>query len=362
MISALKRLVRWILRTTLLAVGPIAAVVVGLYIYMSSGRYVTTENAYVKTELITVTAEVSGRVVEVMIADNQRVARGDVLFRIDPGRFEVERNRLAAELAAARSRVEALRARYRTKLAELAAAESDLGFLKDELGRSERLRSNGTIAETRLLEVRREVARAVTAIQVTREEITEALVGLGGDPDLPADRHPDVLRATAALHRAELDLASTVVRAPANAVAANVRLQAGEFVTAATPVLSLVSTEGHWVEANLKETDLTNLLVGQEAVLTIDAYPDVEWKATVASLSPATGAEYALLPPQNASGNWVKVVQRVPVRLQIEMPEGAPPLRAGMSVAVSIDTKWERPLPEVLSKARAWILTEARKR
>lgn len=346
----------------LLAVGPVAAAVVGLYIYVSSGRYVTTENAYVKAQLITVTAEISGLVTEVMVTDNQRVSRGDVLFRIDPGRFAVERDRLAAELAAARSRFAALRAQYRTKLAELAAAERDLDFLTDELERSERLISNGTIAQTRLLAVRRQVAKGETAIQVIREEIAEALVALGGDADLPADGHPDVLRAQAALNRAELDLASTTVRAPADAVTANVHLQPGEFVTAAAPILSLVSTEGYWVEANLKETDLTHLTEGQAASLTIDAYPDVEWQARVASLSPATGAEYALLPPQNASGNWVKVVQRVPVRLAIEVPDGAPPLRAGMSVSVSIDTKWERPLPEVLSKARAWILTEANKR
>ena len=358
----IKRFLRWILRTTFLAVGPVAAAVVGLYFYMSSGRYVTTENAYVKAELITVTSEVSGRVTEVAIGDNQPVKRGDVLFRIDPSRFEVERDRLAAELTAARARVETIRARYRTKLAELAAAESDLTFLKDELERSERLRSNGTISQFRLLEVRREASKAETAIQVIREQITEALVGLGGNPSLPTDNHSAVLRAKADLQRAELDLAATVVRAPADAVTANLRLQAGEYVSDETPILSLVSTERYWIEANLKETDLTHLEVGQGAVLTVDAYPDVEWRASVASLSPATGAEYALLPPQNASGNWVKVVQRVPVRLSIEAPEGAPPLRAGMSVAVSIDTKWERPLPEVLNKARAWILTEAKNR
>ena len=362
MIRALKRLIRWSLRTALLVVGPVVALVLGLYLYMSSGRYVTTENAYVKAELITVTAEVSGRVTEVLVADNQKVARGDLLFRIDPGRFEVERDRLAAELAGARSRFAALRARYRTKLAELAAAERDLGFLSEDLERSERLRSNGTIAQTRLLAVRREVAKAETAIAVIREEVAEALVALGGDADLSADRHPDVLRAQAALDRANLDLAATIVRAPADAVTANVRLQAGEFVAAATPVLSLVSSQGYWVEANLKETDLTHLSEGQSARLTVDAYPDVEWRAKVASLAPATGAEYALLPPQNASGNWVKVVQRIPVRLEIQMPDGAPPLRAGMSVAVSIDTRWERPLPEVLSKARAWIRPEAEPR
>ena len=354
----IKRILRWVFRCVLLIGGPAVAAVIGLTIYMSSGRYVTTENAYVKAELITVTSEVSGRVTAVEIADNQIVSKGDVLFRIDPSRFEVERDRLIAELTAARVRVAAFKARHRTKLAELAAAKSDLTFLQDELTRSERLRTNGTISQFRLLEVRREVAKAEAAIQVIREEITEALVALGGQPDMDADKHSDVLRARAALDRAELDLAATVVRAPANAITANVRLQPGEYVSDGSAVLSLVSVDGYWVEANLKETDLTHLTVGQTALLTVDAYPDLEWRASVASLSPATGAEYALLPPQNASGNWVKVVQRIPVRLKIDVPDGAPALRAGMSVSVSIDTKWERPLPEVLSKARAWILPE----
>ena len=354
--KALRKLFRWLVRSILLIAGAVAAGLVGLYIYMSSGRYVTTENAYVKAELITITSEVSGRVTEVLVGDNQVVEKGDVLFRIDPKRFEVERDRRSAELAVARQQVETLRARYRTKLAELAAAESDLSFLKDELERSERLRASGTISQFRLLEVRREAAKAETSIQVIREEISEALVALAGDPKMNADDHPDVVRAKAALDEAEIELAATVVRAPARAVTANLRLQAGEYVAEETPILSLVSRDGYWVEANLKETDLTHLVVGQDAILTVDAYPDVEWRATVASLSPATGAEYALLPPQNASGNWVKVVQRVPVRLAIELPDGAPPLRAGMSVAVSIDTEHERPLPEVLSKARAWIM------
>lgn len=352
------RTIRWVLRTSLLILGPVAALIFGLYFYMSSGRYVSTENAYIKAELITVTPEVSGRVTEVMVTDNEPVQKGDVLFRIDPRRFEVERDRKAADLAIARQEVEKLRARYRTKKAEFAAAESDLVFLKDELERSERLRENGTISKFRLLEVRREVSKAEQAAAVIREAMSEALVALGGDPDMDADEHPDVISATAALAEADIELESATVRAPADATTANLNLQVGEYVTARTPVMSLVAANGYWVQANLKETDLTHLRVGQQATLTVDAYPDVEWPARVVSLSPATGAEYALLPPQNASGNWVKVVQRVPARLEIVTPEGAPPLRAGMSVAVSIDTHFERPLPDVLSKARAFILPE----
>ena len=347
---------RWLFRVTLLIAGPIAIAIGGLYFYMSSGRYVTTENAYVKADLIIITAEVPGRVTEVAVKNNQLVQPGDVLFRLESERFEVERDRRAAELGAARQRVVALKARHRTKLAELAAAESDAKFLQDELDRSERLRSKGTISEFRVLEVRRDTAKAKTQIDVIRQEIAEGLSELGGDPDMPSDNHPDVLRAKAELMQAELDLAATTVRAQQAAITANLTLQIGEYVDTGDPVLSLVGTGQVWVEANLKETDLTHLDIGQLATLRIDAYPDLTWDGVVASVSPATGAEYALLPPQNASGNWVKVVQRIPVRLQIIPQEGAPPLRAGMSVAVSIDTKHERPLPDVLNQARAWIL------
>ncbi|MFK7943477.1 MAG: HlyD family secretion protein [Paracoccaceae bacterium] len=349
------RLLRWVLRTVLLVGGPIVIALAGLTVYLSTGRYVTTENAYVKSELIIITAEVSGRIVEVGVGNNARVSEGDLLFRIDPQRFEIERDRLRAELGAARQRVQALKARHRTKLAELSSAEQDAAFMQGELERFEKLRKGKTIAESRLVEIRREATSTASRADVIREEIIEGLTELGGDPDLPADKHPDVLRAQAALQRAEVDLAATTVRAPQDAITANLTLQNGEFVEEADAVMSLVAATGFWVEANLKETDLTHLEEGQRATLRIDAYPDLEWTASVSSLSPATGAEYAVLPPQNASGNWVKVVQRVPVRLALDMPQSAPTLRAGMSVAVSIDTEFERPMPEVLSQARAWI-------
>jgi membrane fusion protein (multidrug efflux system) len=340
----------------LLLIGPVAIAMAGAWLWMSSGRYVDIDNAYVKADLIVVSAEVSGQVVEVAVADNSPVAAGDVLFRIDPKRFEVARLRAEAELGMARRKVEALKAHYRTKVAELEAAIRDAEFMRTELDRSRRLRQGGAIAEARLLEDQRLAAQAENKIAVAREWITEVLAELGGDAELPPDEHPDVRRALSELRQAEIDLASTTVLAPSDGVAANVKLQAGEYVEEGDAVLSLVSAGGFWVEANVKETDLTHLAAGQPAELVVDAYPDVTWTGRVASLAPATGAEYALLPPQNASGNWIKVVQRVPVRLEIVPREGAPELRAGMSVAVSIDTGYERPLPELVASARAWIM------
>ncbi|MGD1924198.1 MAG: HlyD family secretion protein [Paracoccaceae bacterium] len=354
----LARLLKRLLRISLLILGPVAIAIAGAWFYISSGRYVTTENAYVKSELIFVTAEISGRVTDVAVLDNQAVAPGDLLFRIDRGRKEVEREMKSAELSAARQRVSALKARYRTKLAEYDAAEADLDFLREELERSERLRKGGTISQIRLIEVRRETVRAESALSVLREEAEEVLAELNGNAELPIDTHPDVMRAKAEVDEADLNLRLTEVRAPSAGVIANLRLQVGEYVSEGDPVMSLVADRGYWVEANLKETDLTHLRIGQQADLAIDAYPGVAWTAEVETMSPATGAEYALLPPQNASGNWVKVVQRVPVRLRILAQDGAPPLRSGMSVAVSIDTEFERPLPDVVAKAKAWILPE----
>ena len=357
MFGAMRRLFRWLFRTALLIAGPVVLLVAGAYFYAISGRYVTTENAYVKSDLIIIAPEVSGRVTEVLIDDNQRVAPGDVLFRIESERFQIERTRRKAQLETARQNVLRLKARHKTREAELAAAIAEAEFELDELARTERLRKNGTISQFKYLEVQRTSDRAARRIAVLRQLIDESLVELGGDPDMNADEHPDVLQALAELRESEIDLASTTVRAPSHAITANVRLQPGEYVETGDPVLSLVGTDTAWVIANLKETDLTHLEIGQIAELHVDAYPDFTWRASIVSLSPATGSEYALLPPQNASGNWVKVVQRIPVRLEIQPQEGVPELRAGMSVAVSVDTGYERPLPDVLNKARAWIHT-----
>ncbi len=346
-------------RVALLAVMlavPVALATGGLWFYMSTGRYVTSENAYVKAGLIVVSPEVGGHVTEVAVRDNQRVKAGDVLFRIDPRRYQVAKAQAEAGLAAARQAVEALKAHYRTRQAELDAATRDAEFMRGELARTERLRAGGTVPETQLSADQRLAAQAENKISVARQEIAEVLAELAGDPELPTERHPGVQRALAELQRAELDLAATTVRAPADAITANVRLQSGEYVGDGEAVLSLVSTDRYWVEANLKETELNHLTEGQVVELRVDAYPSVVWTGRVVSLAPATGAEYALLPPQNASGNWVKVVQRVPVRVEIDPQEGVPPLRAGMSVAVSIDTGYERPLPELVTAARAWIL------
>lgn len=191
------------------------------------------------------------------------------------------------------------------------------------------------------------------------QRIARSLAALGGDPDLPVEKHPPFRRALVSREQAAVDLARTVVSAPATGVVSNMKLQVGEYVKEGTAVFSLIETAPMWVEANLKETELTNVKLGQAATVVVDAYPDHEWRAVVASIAPATGAEFALLPPQNATGNWVKVVQRLPVSLSIERTGDEPVLRAGMTVSVSIDTENVRGFPKFMPEAVAnWRLPD----
>jgi membrane fusion protein (multidrug efflux system) len=189
---------------------------------------------------------------------------------------------------------------------------------------------------------------AADRVSTAREKLQRVLAALNGDPQLPTESHPMVRERTAARERAALDLARTTVRAPVDGVVVNMRLQQGELIRAATPLFSLVVLSRPWVEANYKETELTHVKVGQKATVVLDTYPDETWEALVESVSPATGAEFAILPPQNASGNWVKVVQRLPVKLRLLPHVGESPLRAGMTATVKIDTGRQRDLTSIL--------------
>jgi membrane fusion protein (multidrug efflux system) len=191
------------------------------------------------------------------------------------------------------------------------------------------------------------------------QRIARSIAALGGDPNLPVEEHPRFRRAMAIRDQAAVDLERTVIKAPASGVISNMKLQVGEYVKEGSAIFSLIETSPMWVEANLKETELTNVSPGQPATLVVDAYPDHQWQAFVDTIAPATGAEFALLPPQNATGNWVKVVQRVPVLLRIERTVEEPMLRAGMTVMVSIDTGKARGLPSLVPEAFAnWGLPE----
>ncbi len=341
---------------TLLSVaGPAALAVAGAYYYVTGGRYASTENAYVKSEMIAISPDVSARVVHVAVGENDRLDAGQLLFRLDGEPFRIALASAEARRDAVRQEIEALRASHRQKKAEYRLAESDVEYFRRQFGRQKQLIAKGIVSQSKFDEARRYLMTARERLIAIQMDIGRILAQLDGSPDLPVDDHPRVREAMAARDQAALDLRHVRVFAPAAGQVTNFDLQPGEYVKAGEPVFSIVRTDYVWIRANFKETDLTHLRVGQEAEVRIDAYPDRVRRAVVASISPATGAEFALLPPQNALGNWVKVVQRLPVRLELTGAAADPPLRAGMSVIVDIDTGYERTLPGFVNTALAWI-------
>jgi membrane fusion protein (multidrug efflux system) len=339
-----------LLRPLLLVLLPAAAVLVGLYVYARGGREVETENAYVKANVVAVSSEVSGRVLEVSVHDNQAVAAGAALFRLDPTPFELAVAKATAQMEVVRTDVQQLRAEYRATLQEAVEAEDRIAFLSRQLERQERLKEQGMSRADVYDEAKHNLHVAQSRLKSIHESTNRALAGLLGDPQLPAERHPRYLEAKAARDAAAVDLARTHVRAPTGGVVSNMKLQVGEHVEKGASVFSLIQSGPVWVEANFKETQLTFMRPGQLAHVVADAYPDIEWEASVSAIAPATGAEFAILPPQNATGNWVKVVQRIPVLLVVKQPAGQPQLRAGMTVTVTIDTGHERGLPRPVQR------------
>jgi membrane fusion protein (multidrug efflux system) len=343
---------RRLLRLMLLVVVPMTAVLTGLYLYARGGRDVETENAYVKQNMSAVSAEVSGRVAEVMVRDDQQVEAGALLFRIDPVPFEIAVAKARAQLDVVRTDMQSLRAEYRATLLEASSAQERIEFLARQLERQELLKEKGMSRADIYDEARHNLEEARSRLQTIHESTNRVLASLAGDPQLPAERHPRFLEAKAAYDAAAVDLARTVVKAPTAGVVSNMKLQAGEHVEKGAAVFSLIQSGPVWIEANFKETQLTHLRPGQRAIVVADAFPDIEWPAKVAAIAPATGAEFAILPPQNATGNWVKVVQRVTVQVQVEQPPGQQMLRAGMTVSVTVDTGRERGLPRVVQR---WV-------
>ena len=333
-----------VIRVLLLVAVPFLFVLIGGAVWLHGGRTVGTEDAYVKADLAQIASEVPGRVVEVLLRDHEVVKPGMPLVKLDPEPFQLALDKAEAELDNARSTVETARAQWRETQSELREAESRADYLMREAARQRMLAASGTAAITKLDEAQNAAIVGRDRVAVVRHRLARMLAALAGDPESPIDDHPLVREKLAERDRAALDLQRTTIRAPIDGTAVNVKLQPGEQVRAATPLFVLVSNARPWVEANMKETDLTHVKTGQQARVVLDIYPDIAWTAEVESISPATGAEFAILPPQNASGNWVKVVQRLPVRVRLVPHSGEPPLRAGMTATVTIDINRQRTL------------------
>jgi membrane fusion protein (multidrug efflux system) len=338
------------LRRVLLVLGPAVVLAGSLYAYMAGGRYVSTDNAYVHAGKLTVATDVSGIVANVAVHESEAVEKGQVLFTLDQEPFRIALAGAEANLGAVRNQIVTQQATYRQKLAQIEQAKTDIGFYETNAQRQQDLLKRGVAAQATFDQAKRDLDTARERLLVAQQDAEAALAQLGGRIDAPIEQNANFMAAQAQVDKARRDLNRTTVVAPMSGIVTNVdALLPGEYLPAAQPAFSLVSTSDVWVEANPKESDLTNLKPGDAATVSIDAYPGREWHATVASLAPATGAEFSVLPAQNATGNWVKVVQRVPIRLKIEMPEGAPPLRTGMSAYVEIDTGHHRQLADLFS-------------
>ena len=331
---------------------PVIVCGIGAYFYITGGRYVSTENAYVKVDMVAVSPQISGRVKAVPVSTNDRVRKDQILFRLDQAPFQIALQHAQAQLDSVGNELRALQAQYREKQGDLASAREDVTYYQKQFKRQSDLAKRKAVSQALYDEARHKLNQARQQVETLQQELGRLKAQLNGDPTGPVESHPRYHEALAQVEQAKLDLAHTVVRAPADGIAGKVKILAGDYVSEGEPAVSVVEDTHVWVEANLKETQLTHLAVGQEATLSVDAYPGRVWHARVTSVSPATGAEYSLLPPQNASGNWVKVVQRVPVRLHITDKSG-PPLRAGMSVVVDIDTGWHRTLGGLFNSAVA---------
>jgi membrane fusion protein, multidrug efflux system len=351
-----QRSLRQRLRLPLMLAGPLVVLVAAGYWYLTGGRYVSTDDAYVQAARVAISTDISGRVVGIDVHDNDRVTAGQVLFRIDQRPFQIAVEEAQAQLATVRFQIHALKATYHQKRADARATEATVAYQQHEFERQQRLLASGTTSQQQFDQARQAYETGRQQLESKQQDVAVALANIGGDPNLPLEQHPMVQHAQAALDRAELNLSYTVIRAPENGIVTKVeQLQVGGYVTAAMPLFSLMSMDRVWVEANFKETELTHMRPGQTATVEIDTYPDVLFPAKIESLSPGTGLTFSLLPAENATGNWVKVVQRLPVRLNIDHLDANTPLHAGLSATVEVDTKHRRPWLDRVERLFGWL-------
>jgi len=326
-------------RRTLLILGPALLAIIFIVLYLTSGRYYATDDAYIQAGKVDISSNVSGRILEILVKDNKKVKKGDILFIIDPEPFTLEVAEAKAKVTLAKLKIMALEASLLQYQAEEESARQDLSYLKREYERQQTLQIKNLISKTQFDKARNDYEIANSRLKAMTAQTTNILASLGGKANSPIELHPEVLQAQAALDKAELNLSYTKIPASIDGTVTQVeQVQVGTYINAGAPLFALLSSDNIWIEANFKENDLTYIRPGQTVTFTIDSYPDENFTAVVDSIRPGTGSAFSLLPPENASGNWVKVVQRLAIRIKIDSKKIQVPLAAGLSVNVTIDT------------------------
>jgi membrane fusion protein, multidrug efflux system len=337
---------RW--RRPLLILGPVVLVVGALCLYLTTGRYVMEEDAYVRAVNVSVSPQVSGQVVAIAARSNTTLKKNEPLFNLDPEPYRIALANAEAQLGIARDQANTLIETYRSRLKQIDEAKATADYAQITFERQQHLYETSAAPRATLDAAIRDLQTAKANLAGLQREAAAALAQLDGNSDMPVDQQPSVEQAQAAVDLAARNLRLTAIVAPFDGVPNNVEsIAVGAFLNAGQSAFPLVSTNDLYIEANIRETDLTYVKEGDPARIAIDAYPDASIAGKVTTLAPASGSVFALLPPQNATGNWVKVVQRIPVRLSFgRVPDGVT-LRAGMSVKISIDTGHQRSLREL---------------
>jgi membrane fusion protein (multidrug efflux system) len=348
------RLTRRSLRGVLMIGGIALVAVVAATLWLRGGRYVSADDAYVRAAKLMVTTDVSGIVASVEVHEGQAVKAGDILFRVDPNQFQINVDNAKAQLAQVAMTIEALKQDYKRMLSDIDAMQSQVEWDQSNFDRQEALLKTNVATRANYDQARFTLAADRNRLQSLKQQAQVQLARLAGNPDLPVEEHPQYRQAKAQVDEAQRQLDHATVRAPFDGIVTQVdTLQPGTYLVSQTAALTntgavgLVSTGRVWVDANIKETDLTHVKPGDPVDISVDTYSGRSWTGTVESISPASGSEFSILPAQNASGNWVKVVQRIPVRIRVDHRPGDPVLRAGMSVIVEIDTGHRRSLRDL---------------
>ncbi len=326
---------------------PFLAAALALFFWMSAGRFIETDNAYVKGDRVYVASELAGPIVEVSVRENQHVSRGQLLYKLDDTPYRLAISKIEADIEIQRAEIRSLRAQWRTKREDIKAAQSQRNYAQADYDRQSDLAERKFAPAAKLEESRMGLEVARQRIASLEEDLQRIEAQLAGDPKIKVDDHPKVKQMLAAREEALLNLRRTTIEAPIDGIVSKV-LVPGSYAIMGVPSIAVVADKDLWIEANFKETELTRVRVGQPVTITIDTYPDMKCTGKVTSLASSTGAEFAVLPPQNATGNWVKVVQRIPIRTSVECREGDPPLRVGMSTTIEIDTGHKRSFAELL--------------